>query len=215
VININLLPPEYRKAESTPIARFIAIVAGAVLVTTGLVVYGFVHYSKLKGVREVRVATEEEYANKKARADTSKALQAEITAYQSRRQAIQEIAKSRIMHSRKLDEFLDIVHNRNDRSTYFVWLKSFKVTAPRQVRRGQPTSGGTMAFAGWAKSTEFSRVTKFRDAIRQDPFFEDFSSISQPNFVEVQFGDDLEPSSAGQFGFELVLKPLGWQHGNK
>ena len=37
MININLLPPEYRKAESTPITRFIAIVAGAVLVTSTLV----------------------------------------------------------------------------------------------------------------------------------------------------------------------------------
>ena len=35
MININLLPHEYRKAEATPIGRFLAIVIGAVVVTTG------------------------------------------------------------------------------------------------------------------------------------------------------------------------------------
>ena len=93
MIRINLLPEEYRKPESTPIGRFITIIVGAVLVTGGLVAYGYVHYSKLRGVIEVREATEAEYANKKAQADVSKSLQAEISAYQSRRKAIQEIVK--------------------------------------------------------------------------------------------------------------------------
>ena len=33
MINVNLLPVEYRKTESTPVGRFLAIVVGAVLVT--------------------------------------------------------------------------------------------------------------------------------------------------------------------------------------
>jgi hypothetical protein len=212
VIQINLLPPEYRKSEATPIARFIAIVVGAIVVTSGLVAYGFVHYSILKGAREVREATEADYVNKKAQADVSLALQAEIDAYETRRRAIQQVAKGRILHSRKLDEFLDIIHSPPEKGAYFVWLKDLAVKPPRQVRRGKATSGGAIAFSGWAETTEFSRVTNLRDAVRKDGFFEDFSSISYPNFKAVAWDDGLEPATAGRFNYSMTLKPLGWKH---
>jgi hypothetical protein len=215
VIEINLLPHEYRKTESTPIARFIAIIAGAVLVTSGLVAYGFVHYSKLKGVREVREATEATYANKKAQADVSLSLQTEITNYEARRKAITQVARKRILQSRKLDEFLDLIHNRGDRSTYFVWLKNLVIRPARAVRRGKPTSGGSMAFAGFSESVEFSRITNLRDAIKKDSFFQDYKTISPPNFKAVEWDDELEPKKAGKFSFDLSFKPLGWRHSSK
>lgn len=212
MITINLLPAEYRKSEATPIGRFIAIIVGAVIVTTGLVAYGYIHYSKLKGVRDVREATEAEYANAKARADVSRNLQAEINAYSARRKAIQEIVKNRILHSRKLDEYLDIVHNNGDHSSYFVWLDGLTVTPPREVRRGKVQNGGEISFEGYAESASLSRVTNVRDSIRKDPFFQDFQQISMPNFKSVYWNDGLEPSSAGRFGFSMTLKPLGWRH---
>lgn len=215
MININLLPPEHRRAEATPIARFIAIVAGAVVVTSALVAYGYVHYSKLKGVREVREATEAEFANKKAQADVSKALQAEINAYEVRRKAIQQIAGDRILQSRKLDEFLDIIHNKAETTSYHIWLKTLSVKPPRQSRRGKPTTGGTFAFAGFSESTEFSRITNLREAIKADPFFQDFQSISQPVFKEHYWDDDLIPNAAGKFSYDLTFKPLGWQKAKK
>ncbi len=215
MIQINLLPPEYRRAESTPIGRFLAIVVGAVIVTGGLVAYGFVHYSTLKGVREVREATDAEYGNKKAQAEVSLALQAEINAYEARRKAIQQVAKDRILHSRKLDELLDILHNKGDRTAYYVWLKDLSVRPGRQLKKGQMDSGGSMSFSGWAETREFSRVTSLRDAIRKDPFFQDFKSISQPIFKEVRWDDGLEPASGGRFNYTMVLQPLGYQRDAK
>jgi len=214
VISINLLPGEYRKPESTPIARFLAIVIGAVIVTSGLVAYGYVHYSQLRGVIEVREATEEEFANAKAQADISRSLQAEISAYEARRKAIQQVARNRILQSRKLDEFLDIIHNKNGDAQYRVWLRNLNMKPPRQARRGRPTTGGGMSFAGYSESDEFSRVTNLRDAIKRHPFFQDFQSISRPNFKRQEWDDGLEPSKAGRFAFDLTLKPLGWRHRN-
>ena len=212
MIQINLLPIEYRKAEATPIARFAAILAGAILVTSGVVGYGYVHYSKLKGVRDLRVATEETYATKAKRADASKALQGEIAAYESRRKAIQAVARNRILHSRKLDEFLDIIDNRGDKSAYYVWLENLDVTPPRHLGRGRKrkmTNGGAMSFSGWAESRDGTRVTNLRDAIRKDPFFSDFSGISLPVFKAVDFDDSLEPRYAGRFNYTMTLRPLG------
>ena len=215
MIKVNLLPPEYRKAESTPVGRFLAIVSGAVLVTSALVAYGYVHYSQLKGIREVRASVEAQYTNKAAQAKTAAALQTEIAAYQSRRKAIQKVARARIMRSRKLDEFLDVIHNDNDRTDFYVWLRKLSVKPGRVARRGKPTSGGSWTFSGFAESTEFSRVTNLRDAIRKDTFFDDFQNISLPNFKSVAWDDGLEPDRAGSFNYSMGLKVLGWQHSAK
>jgi len=215
VININLLPAEYRKTEATPIARFIAIVVGAVVVTASIVAYGYVHYSELRGAREVRAATEETYTNKKAQADVSKSLQTEVNNYEIRRKAIQQIASNRVLQSRKMDEFLDIIWSRGDRSSYFVWVKSLSVRPGRAPRRGKAQTGGVFTFAGFSESTEFSRITNLRDAIKSDPFYEDFKGISPPVFKAVKWDDELEPKSAGRFSFSLTFRPMGWRAGAK
>jgi Tfp pilus assembly protein PilN len=212
VISINLLPAEYRKSEATPIARFLAIVIGAVVVTTGLVVYGWVHYSKLRGVRDVRETTKAEFANKKAQSDVSQSLQAEINAYEARRKAIQQVAKNRILHSRKLDEFLSVLYNSGDPTTYNVWLNSFSVRPPALGRKERASNGGAMSFSGFSESREFSRVTNVRDAIKDDVFYKDFQAISRPVFKFIKWDDELEPKEAGKFSFDMTLKPLGWVH---
>ncbi|MEM9176700.1 MAG: hypothetical protein AAGC67_15860 [Myxococcota bacterium] len=216
MISVNLLPHEYRKAEATPVGRFLAIVIGAVLVTSGLVTYGYIHYSELKGIREVRAAVEEEFANKKARAQISQNLQAEINAYETRRKAIQQVAGARILQSRKLDEFLDVIHDGGNRERFYVWLNNLSVKPSRNAgrRRGKkkgPVPGGSWAFSGFAETTDFSRVTNLRDAIRQDAFFEDFLSITWPNFKAVRWDDEMTPSSAGAFNYSMTLKSLGWR----
>ena len=213
MIRINLLPPEYRKTESTPIARFLSIVIGAIMVTSGLVTYGYIHYSELNGIREVRASVEAEFANKSAQAKISQSLQNEINAFETRRRAIQQVASNRILQSRKLDEFLDVIHNGGDRTAYYVWLRNLSVSPARAARRrGQVTTGGAWAFSGFAETTEFSRVTNLRDAIRKDEFYEDFGAISLPNFKAMSWDDGLEPSTAGSFNYTMTLKPLGWRH---
>jgi Tfp pilus assembly protein PilN len=216
VISINLLPSEYRKSEATPIARFLSIVIGAVVVTTSLVVYGYVHYSQLRNAVDVREATEQTYANKKMEADVSLALQAEINAYEARRKAITDVARNRTLHSRKLDEFLSVIWNSDDRGQYYVWLNSLAVKPARDARKGSVTSGGSLSFSGFSDTTQFSRVTNLRDALKaKKSFYDDFKGISRPVFKAQIWDDGLEPTSAGKFSFDLTFKPLGWATDDK
>jgi Tfp pilus assembly protein PilN len=212
VISINLLPSEYRKSEATPIARFLSIVIGAVVVTTALVIYGYVHYSQLRGAQDLREATEQIYTNKKMEADVSLALQAEINAYEARRKAITEVARGRILHSKKLDEFLQVIQAGGEASAaYTVWLNSLAVKPARESRaKGGATTGGNLTFSGFSETTQFSRVTNLRDALKgHKSFYDDFKAISRPVFKAQQWDDGLEPASAGKFSFELTFKPLG------
>jgi Tfp pilus assembly protein PilN len=211
VIAINLLPSEYRKSEATPIARFLSIVIGAVVVTTALVIYGYVHYSQLRNAQDLREATEEIFKNRKMEADVSLALQAEINAYEARRKAITDVARGRILHSKKLDEFLSVIYNADDRTAYYVWLNALSIKPPRDSRgKGAATSGGSLSFSGFSDTTQFSRVTNLRDALKgKKAFYDDFKGISRPVFKAQVWDDGLEPQSAGKFAFDLTFKPLG------
>jgi hypothetical protein len=144
-------------------------------------------------------------------ADVSLALQAEINAYEARRKAITDVARNRTLHSRKLDEFLSVVWNGDDRTSYYVWLNSFAVKPARDARKGAATSGGSLSFSGFSDTTNFSRVTNLRDALKaKKSFYDDFKGISRPVFKAQVWDDGLEPASAGKFSFDLTFKPLGW-----
>lgn len=217
MITINLLPSEYRKSEATPIARFLSIVIGAVVVTTALVMYGYVHYSQLRGAQDLREATDEIFKNKKMEADVSLALQSEINAYELRRKAITDVARGRILHSKKLDEFLSVIWNGDDRTAYYVWLNNLAVKPAREARgKGAATSGGSLSFSGFCDTIQFSRVTNLRDALKgKKAFYDDFKGISRPVFKAQEWDDGLEPISAGKFAFDLTFKPLGVAHEDK
>jgi hypothetical protein len=92
---------------------------------------------------------------------------------------------------------------------YHVWLSDLSVKPPRVVRKGKATDGGSMVFSGYSESQDFSRVTTVRDAIKTHVFFEDFKSISRPEFKAVEWDDGREPDRAGRFAYDLTLKPLG------
>ena len=110
MIQVNLLPPEYRAAAGTPVARFVAIVAGVVLVIGASCAFAYTHFIQLAKVREVKALREEEAASKEIQKERSLALQREIGEYEERRRAIQTINRNRVLWSRKLDQFFDIVY---------------------------------------------------------------------------------------------------------
>ena len=56
MIRVNLLPQEYRKAESTPLKQFFATVGAVVLVTLAVAGYVIIHWGKL-GPKELELST--------------------------------------------------------------------------------------------------------------------------------------------------------------
>src|SRR5262245_45074524 len=101
MIRVNLLPPEYRKVEGTPIARLVTTVAGVALVAGAAGWWGWYHFAVLTHVRDERTTKEEELSALKAQADRTKQLEKELKEYRRRRDTIENIAASRILWSRK------------------------------------------------------------------------------------------------------------------
>ena len=232
MIQINLLPPEYRPRTGTPVARFVAILFGVVMVASATGAYAYTHFIELKNVKEVRDVKAEEAKSKEAQRDRSLALQKEIDLYQKRRTAIQTINRERTLWSRKLDQFYDIVTSQNAEDAFQVWLETIEIparTAPtrrarRGRRKGEIEHGGMFKFDGFmamdASSEAPALSSAFFRALTGDPdltgerteFYEDFVKVNNPNIAVVDQrggrGDtELLPPVVGAFHYELLLKP--------
>ena len=156
MIQINLLPPEYRPRTGTPVARFVAIVVGVVLVACASGAWFYTHFIHLVNVHELRDVRSEEAASKERQKEHSLSLQREIDIYEKRRSAIQAINRSRTLWSRKLDQFFDIITGQDDDGSFKVWLDSHEVPPQRiasrgrrRQRRGEVQNGGAFRFTGY------------------------------------------------------------------
>ena len=231
MIQINLLPPEYRPRTGTPVARFVAIVVGVVLVACASGAWFYTHFIQLTNVRELRDVRAEEANSKERQKEHSLSLQREIDVYEKRRSAIQAINRSRTLWSRKLDQFFDIITGQDDEGSFKVWLDTLEVPPQRiatrrrgRARRGEVQNGGAFRFTGYMAMDSSSDAPALSSllfrALTGDPeatgertdFFEDFIAINNPNIavVETSSGKNevqLLPPVVGSFRYELLLNP--------
>lgn len=229
MIQINLLPPEYRPRTGTPVARFVAIVVGVVLIASATGAWFYTHFIELSNVRELRDVRAEEATTKEQQKMYSLDLQREIAVYEKRREAIQTINRSRTLWSRKLDQFFDITTSQGGDDPYQVWLDSVEVPPQmtsakrsRGRRKGKgPSHGGMFRFSGYMamdssadapalSSMLFKALTGDPDSSgEKTDFFSDFIAINNPNIniVNQRRDDGLDPPVVGSFRYELLLEP--------
>ncbi len=221
MIQVNLLPSEYRKSEGTPLPRFLTILGGVVLCGGAIGIFLFVHFGTLMKYTSIREQKEDTYYKQKPFADRSLALQREYNEYQKRRKTIEDVSNQRILLSKKIDQLCNLIHNNGDRKDHFIWLTNLSAnvgggkSSKSKSKKGKGAPGGEMKFKGFSASADFSRLATFRDAIEAsaegDGFFADFASIDYPAWQVERWDDGLEPSAAGTFNHTLVMKPLGWR----
>ena len=204
MIQVNLLPAEYRKVEGTPVARLLTVLAGVSLTAAALAFWGYVHFGKLDEVVRRRESMESDLASLEKQAARSQALLAEFKEYQKRRATIESIAGQRILWSKLLDQFADEIHNKGDTSEHFVWLTGLRTEAPRT-----PGSGGVLAYDGYSGMDELKHLAEFNQQMKDSEFFGSFMSITPPRGERVAFKDERIPSSAWKFQHRMDLKAPG------
>jgi Tfp pilus assembly protein PilN len=206
MIKVNLLPPEYRKVEGTPVARLVATIAGVFLVACAAGVWGYVHVAILAQVKDERVQKEEELASLKAQALRSQSLLNEFKEYQRRRETIEKIGSQRILWSKKLDELADLIHNKGDTKRHLVWLGSIR------TQNGRGSSPCQLNIRGWSGGEQFHKLSDFNaDIKKSEDFFPDFFSVDPPEGKQVNFDDENVPNQAWDFAWGLDLKQPNWR----
>src|SRR5688572_26031561 len=174
MITINLLPPEFRRRERTAPRIFATTLAGIVLVCSAIGYLGYQYFGVLRQIQDDRTALEENLKNLQRSASYDDALIAEAREYEKRSTTIQQISRSRVLWTMKMDQLIDIVNNDGDSERHMVWFKSMGVAA------GSDKVGPKLTMKAFSQTDSFTRVANFFDDVQKNEFFRDFKSVSTP-----------------------------------
>jgi len=136
MLEINLLPEEYRVGEGTPKPRLFTTIIGVALVCVLLVGYGLYHFTAYRPAVDKHDFLTQEIKKNEEKKKVFDTLRAEIAVLSKRRDALEEVWLARTEWSRKLDQLTDLVPS-------YIWLKRIIARPPEEarVRRGDELAG--------------------------------------------------------------------------
>ncbi len=132
MIEINLLPESLREVEHTPLPRMIAILFGLVFF---LAISYFVYIEYLTVITDLKnqISTIEEFKNSTSTKDSQKRvknLKADIEEKTKREEILILIVGSKIMWSKKLDEFNQLVAEKFPNT---LWFDSISISTANKI----------------------------------------------------------------------------------
>jgi Tfp pilus assembly protein PilN len=204
MIRVNLLPQEYRKAEATPLKQFFSVIGAAVVVALAAVVWAWVSFGTKAGTEQELESIKQTVNSQQEQLKQVKDLKAWVKEYKDQYERIDQVAKGRLVLSRKLDEIWEVVVNPNPQDRFQVWLQGFSCSL-------MPTkgSGGSVQFAATSAGTKFAKLSDFHEDLKKSEFYRDFGDITYPAGQRVELaGKNREPKEGWTFNFTLAMKPL-------
>jgi hypothetical protein len=167
MIEINLLPQEYRVQERTPLGLFLTIVVG--ICTVGAIGVYEINLKKELAAKELQKT---ELLREKAETDTKKEevvkLEKEIETAKKRQETIIEISQSKIIWSQKLIQFGKIMAEYPD-----FWIE--RLTLARGER-------GRLNMNFYALGNDFRKAAAFRERVINDTnFWYHFEKFDSPS----------------------------------
>jgi Tfp pilus assembly protein PilN len=204
MIRVNLLPQEYRKAESTPLKQFFATMGAVVVFALAAVGWLLIHYGRLGPKQSDLETITDVVKGQQTQVKDSKNLGTWLAEYKAQYDKIDKVALTRVLWSRKIDEIWEVVVSPTPANKYDVWLKGL---SGKVVDTGK--AGGEVQFSGASAGAQVVRLSDFHESVKTSPFFKEFQSITYPyGNREPLSGADREPKEGWTFQFTLQLRPL-------
>jgi Tfp pilus assembly protein PilN len=201
MIRINLLPEEFRKAERTSPKLFAAVLLTVMAVCGSVGWFGYVYFGELEQLDREHTRLSEQLAAKKDSVGRFDMLTAERTDYQQRAKTIHEIAKSRVLWTRILDELIDIVNNDGDAERHQAWFRSLMVKDGRDAKQGP-----SIVMPGFVQGDSLRAVADFHEDVWRADFFEHVHSKSMPTAKKNE-DPSRKPAESLFFQLELTFDP--------
>jgi hypothetical protein len=199
MIRINLLPQELRRGHRISVKLLAAAVGAAAVACAAIGWFGLVYFGDLGEVERQHRQVAQELAEKSVKATYYEKLEANRKDYQSRVQTIQEIAKSRRLWTKFLDELIDIVNNDGDTERHLAWFDSMTVT-------GDPKRGISVMLPAFVQGG-IDKQSNLYDDIDAGPFASEIKAKSDPGGKSVT-DKNRDPPDAFQFPLKLDFWPL-------
>jgi hypothetical protein len=185
MIKINLLPTEKRKAERTPLPRFLLIASTA----AAFFILHFYNLWILKRISDTVDATKEQnniLTSLKPKVDEYERLLAEETALKNKVKEIEGLINRDVEYWRMVNALWDVIH-ANPR----VWIDDFRVmdarTAPGDLRRVDPDNKEAVAYGVSMRchvaGDDVVEMTKFRKALKDHPLLQEILTLINFNVM--------------------------------
>lgn len=185
MIKINLLPTEKRKAERTPLPRFLLIASTA----AAFFILLFYNLWILKRISDTVDATKEQnniLTSLRPQVDRYELLLAEETALKSKVKEIEGLINRDVEYWKMVNALWDVIH-ANPR----VWIDDFRVldarTAPAELRRVDADAKDAVAYGVSMRchvaGEDVNEMTKFRKALKDHPLLQEILTLINFNVM--------------------------------
>ena len=209
MIKINLLPTEKRKAERTPLPRFLLIASTA----AAFFILLFYNLWILKRISDVVDETKNQnniLVSLKPKVDEYERLLAEETALKNKVKEIESLITRDVEYWRLVNALWDVIH-ANPR----VWIDDFRIldarTAPGELRRVDPDAKDAVAYGVGMRchvaGEDVVEMTKFRKSLKDHPLLQEILTLINFNVMwnvsEEKSRKDVEDAHAIDFEISM------------
>ncbi|MHC5039554.1 MAG: hypothetical protein ACYTHM_19810 [Planctomycetota bacterium] len=171
MIKVNLLPPEYRVKERTPLPMMMGIIGGVAVTALVVVAFLYLRLGKLPEITRTlknKEATRDFYKQKAMKADKLKAERAKLNELD---QAVKKLRGTCYPWTKALDDLSRGVDRANKgKKPVKAWFESLEFGFPKihRVTRGQTQKpGGTIKAELVVAGMDYDHISVFRDNLRK------------------------------------------------
>ncbi len=200
MIQINLLPDEFRRSQRTSAATLSVILIATFFGFGSLSVTGYL-YLNVRAEAHSRVSIlKEQLDNMTPQVRYAESLDSEKGEFEKRNKTIQEIAKSRTLWSEKLDRFAEIVNRDVMSPRHQVWFDGIDIEC------GLEAKDPHMDLDGFSAGEEFKLVSNFHEDLSRDAVFaKGFTEFTAPTQTLQDPEEGIDPPHKVAFDFGIKL----------
>lgn len=208
MININLLPEEFRHKARTPVKLLLGMSSAIAINASLLAWFGWTVFGVTAGIESHKSVLQLEMDGLTPQVNYHNSLKAESVQYKSREDTLAGITSSRVSWTRKLDELIDVV-NRGDSfdesgdQRHLIWLNDLTVN---QLDDPRGDKFGGLSASGNSGSREFAQVANFLEDLEKSSFIADFYEPAPPEGSESVVDEELYPPVVWAFPLSLDLR---------
>jgi hypothetical protein len=210
MIKINLLPTEKRKAERTPLPRFLLIATTAAAFFI-LLFYNILVLKWISDKKDEITAANRELQSLQPAVQEHDRLLARQTDLQNKVREIEGLINRDVEFWRAVNALWEVIH-QNPR----VWIDDIRIldsrAAPGELRRGDPESKEAVAYGVSMRchvaGDEVSEMTKFRKALKENLTLQE--NLTLINFdVDWKVNEERDKDSAESHSIDFAVSMFG------
>lgn len=200
MININLLPDEFRRSQRSSPRTVLLLLAASILAFGSLGTIGYLYFTvRASKQSDVDIDTER-LANLRPQAEYSDRLTKEKQEFEKRNKTIREIASSRVLWTEKMDRFSEIINRDITTGRHQVWMSSLDIDSKPDSR----TPG--IKLKGYSAGSAIEKVSNFHEDLKNDSVFaSSFVGMTAPKSKLENPEAGFDPPEKISFEFEMQL----------